>query len=67
VALRDTTERIAARIFFKALRAGSGTRAKYSSTFLGGPVRLAGDLLLRDFVFFTQASIAGDGQVCAGQ
>src|SRR6266403_4104507 len=37
VASRGTTDRITARIFFKVLRAGSGTMAMYSSVFLGTP------------------------------
>src|ERR1700756_3703850 len=35
VAPRGTTDRISARIFFKVVRAGSGTIAIYSSVFLG--------------------------------
>src|SRR5438105_13207727 len=57
-ASRGTTERIAARILFKALRAGFGTRAKYSFALFARDSRLAGELRLPDFAFFTRESIA---------
>src|SRR5882762_3109077 len=41
VASGGTAARIAARIFFKVLRAGSGTPARYSSTFFGGRLPFA--------------------------
>lgn len=40
------------RIFFKVLRAGSGTPAKYSSTFFGAPLPFAAELRFADFTFF---------------
>src|SRR4029077_13564126 len=39
VASRGTTDRITARILFKVPRAGSGTRARYSSMFFGADLR----------------------------
>src|SRR5579864_1320245 len=47
----------AARILSNALRAGSGTRARYSLTFFGAPLPLAGERRLPDLVFFTQAML----------
>src|SRR5260370_3959751 len=41
VAAAGTAERIAARIWFNVPRAGSGIRARYSSTFLGAPLLIA--------------------------
>src|SRR5579864_1456613 len=52
VASSGAAERIAARIVFRVLRAGSGTRARYSSTFSGPPLTFAGELRLLDFTFF---------------
>src|SRR5579872_6238485 len=52
VASNGAAERIAARIVFRVLRAGSGTRARYSSTFFTPSLALAGDLRLLDFTFF---------------
>jgi hypothetical protein len=49
VAPRGNTERIAARIFFIMLRAGSGTLAMYSSTAfapVSGMLRKAADFLV---------------------
>jgi hypothetical protein len=54
LASEGTTDRIMARIFFRVLRAGSGTRARYSSTFFA-TFLLALDPRLTDFAFFTQA------------
>src|SRR5215472_810474 len=56
VASRGTARRIAARILLKALRAGSGTLARYSATFFGAPFPLAVEPL--DFFFSTPKSIA---------
>src|SRR2546426_11184940 len=55
VASGGTADRIAARIFFKVLRAGSGTRARYSSIFFGAPLPFAAELRLPDFTFFMRA------------
>src|SRR5271165_3544021 len=55
VASGGTADRIAARILFKVLRAGSGTPARYSSTFLGARLPLATELRLPDFTFFMWA------------
>ena len=52
VASGGTADRIAARILFKVLRAGSGTPARYSSTFFGAPLPFAAELRLPDFTFF---------------
>ena len=52
VASGGTADRIAARILFKVLRAGSGTPARYSSTFFGAPLPFAVELRLPDFTFF---------------
>src|SRR2546425_6773452 len=48
-------DRIAARILFKVLRAGSGTPARYSSTFFGAPLPFAAEPRLPDFTFFMRA------------
>src|SRR5467141_3061821 len=45
-------DRIAERISFRVPRAGSGTPARYSSTFFGGPLPFAAELRLPDFTFF---------------
>src|SRR5260370_13413514 len=50
-----TAARIAVRILSNVLRAGSGTRARYSSTLFGAPLRLAAGLRFPDFRFFTSA------------
>src|SRR5712664_1927248 len=63
VASGGTADRIAARILFKVLRAGSATRARYSSMFFGGlfgalfgaPLPFGGELRLPDFTFFIRA------------
>jgi hypothetical protein len=52
VASAGTAERIAARILFKVLRAGSGTPARYSSTFFGAALAFAAELRLPAFTFF---------------
>src|SRR5208282_2916534 len=49
VASGGTADRIVARILFNVLRAGSGTRARYSSTFLGGLWLFAAELRWPDF------------------
>ena len=46
------TDRMVARILSNVLRAGSGTRAKYSSTVLGGALLFADEARLRDTAFF---------------
>src|SRR6202023_2297572 len=57
VASDGTADRIAARILFKVLRAGSGTPARYSSTFLGAPLPFAAERRLPDFTFFMRAML----------
>src|SRR6202521_764387 len=57
VASGGTADRITARILFKVLRAGSGTRATYSSTFLGAPLPFAAEPRLPDFTFFMPAML----------
>src|SRR5258708_297499 len=52
VAPGGTAERIAARILFKVPRAGSGTRARYSSTLFAAPLLFAAELRSADFAFF---------------
>src|SRR6266852_142379 len=52
-----TADRIAARILFKVLRAGSATPARYSSTFFGAPLPFAAELRLPDFTFFMPAML----------
>src|SRR2546427_5043863 len=55
VASGGTADRMAARILFKLLRAGSGTPARYSSTFFGAPLPFAAEPRLPDFTFFMRA------------
>src|SRR6266403_3486158 len=57
VASGGTVDRIAARILFKVLRAGSGTPARYSSTFFGAPLPFAAELRLPDLTFFMRAML----------
>src|SRR5437660_359582 len=57
VASGGTADRIAARILFKVLRAGSGTPARYSSTFFGAPLPFPTKLRLPDFTFFMRAML----------
>src|SRR5438876_6081790 len=52
-----TADRIAARILFKVLRAGSATPARYSSTFFVAPLPFATELRLPDFTFFMRAML----------
>src|SRR5437899_12399150 len=47
-----TADRIAARILFKVLRAGSGTPARYSSTFFGAALPFAAEPRSPEFIFF---------------
>src|SRR2546429_71325 len=54
-----TADRIAARSLFKVLRAGSGTPARYSSTFFGAPLPFAAERRLPDFSFFMGAMLPG--------
>src|SRR3989442_16009307 len=44
---------------FRSLRAGSGTPARYSSTFFGAPLPFAAELRLPDFTFFMRAMLQG--------
>src|SRR6266481_8227085 len=44
-------DRIAARTFIKVLRAGSGTRARYSSTFFGATLPFAAESRSPEFAF----------------
>src|SRR5258708_745731 len=55
VASVGTADRIAARILFKVLRAGSATLARYASTLFGAPLLFAAELRLPDFTFFMRA------------
>src|ERR1700752_787013 len=57
VASGGTTDRIAARILCKVLRAGSGTSARYSSTFSGALLAFAAELRLPDFTRFMRAML----------
>src|SRR3989442_8114941 len=57
VASGGTADRIAARILCKVLRAGSGTLARYSSTFFGALLPFAAGLRLPDFTFFMRAML----------
>src|SRR5207245_3040536 len=57
VASGGTTDRIVARILFRVQRAGSGTPARYSSTFFGAPLPFAAELRLPDFTFFMRAML----------
>ncbi len=52
VAADGVVDRIAVRILFNMLRAGSGTRARYSSIFFGTPLRLLAGLRFRGFIVF---------------
>src|SRR5436309_2368171 len=52
VASGGTADRITARILFKVLRRGSGTRARYSSTSFGGTLPFAAEPRLREFACF---------------
>src|SRR5258708_7580116 len=47
-----TAVRIAARTLFNVLRAGSGTPARYSSTFFGAPLPFAAERRSCNFTFF---------------
>src|SRR2546427_11400086 len=55
VASGGPADRMAERILFKVLRAGSGTPARYSSTFFGAPLPFAAEPRLPDFTFFMRA------------
>src|SRR6266581_7529972 len=62
VASGGTTDRIAARILFKVLRAVSGTPARYSSTFFGTTfcgvgLPFAAELRLPEVTFFMRAML----------
>src|SRR6266849_696806 len=57
VASGGAADRIAARILLKVVRAGSGTPARYSSTFLGAPLPFAAELRLPRFTFFMRAML----------
>src|SRR5947209_16013000 len=59
VASGGTADRIAARTLFKVLRAGSGTPARYSSTFFGAPAPFAAGPRWPDFTFFMPAMLQG--------
>src|SRR5438105_10918518 len=59
VASGGTADRIAARILFKVLRAGSGTPARYSSTFFGAPAPFAAGPRWPGFTFFMRAMLQG--------
>ena len=55
VASGGTAARIAARILFNVLRAGSGSRARYSSIFFGAPLLFAAGARWLDFTPFMRA------------
>src|SRR5437660_6189541 len=57
VASGGTADRIATRILFNVLRAGSGTPARYSSTFFGAPLPFAAELRSYNFTFFMRAML----------
>src|SRR5437016_4990966 len=59
VASGGTTDRIAARTLSKVLRAGSGTPARYSSTFFGAPAPFAAGPRWPDFTFFMPGMLQG--------
>src|SRR5438045_543864 len=59
VASGGTADRIAARTLFKVLRAGSGTSARYSSTFFGAPAPFAAGPRWPGFTFFMRAMLQG--------
>src|SRR6266446_1668635 len=56
VASGGTAERITARILFKVVRAGSGTPARYSSTFFAAALLFVDEARSPDFVFFMYVS-----------
>src|ERR1700687_275947 len=51
-----TAERITARMVFKVVRAGSGTAARYSSTFFAVALRFMDEARWLDLAFFIQVS-----------
>src|SRR5271163_3953315 len=57
VASAGTADRTAARSLLKVLRAGSGTRARDSSTSFGGTLFFAAELRLPDVAFFMAAML----------
>src|SRR5271169_4854345 len=57
VASGGTADRMAARSLLKVLRAGFGTRARYSSTFFGAPLFFGAELRLPDVAFFMEAML----------
>src|SRR5260370_18678360 len=54
VASGGTAERITARILFKVVRAGSGTPARYSSTFFAAALLFVDEARSPNFVFFIE-------------
>src|SRR6266705_3619441 len=74
VASDGATDRIKARILFKVLRAGSGTRARYSSMSFGAALRFAVEPRALAFAFFIRGILqkrsfpvhASDSSVRAG-
>src|SRR6266581_9333155 len=74
VASGGAKDRITARILFKVLRAGSGTRATYSSTSFGAALRFAAEPRALGFAFFIRGILqkrsfqvhASDSSVRAG-
>src|ERR1700730_64486 len=57
VACGGAADRIAERTLFKVLRAGSGTPARYSSTFVGAPLAFATERRVPDFPCFMRAML----------
>src|SRR5271157_45283 len=57
VASGGAADRIAARILFNVLRAGSGTPARYSSTFFGVTLPFAAVPRSPEFTFFIWVSL----------
>lgn len=65
VASFGTAERITLRTFFKVLRAGSGTRARYSSTLAGGAIFFAEEDRARETAFFIRENNSNSVASCS--
>src|ERR1019366_10755919 len=57
VASGGTAARIAERILFNVVRAGSGTPARYSSMLVGAPFPFAAEVRIPTFAFFMGAML----------
>src|SRR5215471_20887063 len=64
MASAGTTARMAARISFRGLRAGLGTRARYSSTFFEAVFPLPAEPRLAGFTFFIWAMLQAAEENC---